>query len=343
MRVLLIVKGLADSPPSNMYRPPFPGDIGRWAPDFDVVSYVDIYRNHHDTNYLSAIINGYDYISFPSPSDEMYNEEYNIYDIIRELTDAKLGIYLGIPLINKLCGHWMLPQLIASLNRMDVILVPNPTLIPSYSLFIDVPMYHMDLPIDCNRVSHRSNIKSNGIYIAQYDPSQSGLHSYIVASKLSREYDLTMYANGSDGAKTFWCDEAYNDHINAGSNVLEPVEDIKWERDYSIHLNRLSEFQLVIFLSSNDDAVGRIILDCAAAGTPCISYDTSHLANILFPDIISPLNNIGAAYQHAKALLDDRRYYNEVVDYSTDKLSVFTYEEVYQKLMPVITSIVEDK
>jgi hypothetical protein len=93
--------------------------------------------------------------------------------------------------------------------------------------------------------------------------------------------------------------------------------------EWSKYLAQLATARLVVDLN-NRETVGRVALDCAALGIPCIGTNRSDMQMRLFPQTtLIDCWDIDGAIEISKKLLNDPLYYQSVIDYAAEAIKEF--------------------
>jgi len=83
---------------------------------------------------------------------------------------------------------------------------------------------------------------------------------------------------------------------------------------------------------------GRLSLDCAAFGIPCIGTNRQYTQRILFPELTTddPFNSLNFAVDKVNHLLNNPYYYERIITYAKKKLVEFDMESSKKRFLKII-------
>ena len=93
----------------------------------------------------------------------------------------------------------------------------------------------------------------------------------------------------------------------------------------------------IIIDMNNRETVGRNALDCAALGIACVSTNRSDIQARLFPQItLADSWDVDGAFTFCRRLLQDRRFYQSVVEYAAEALKQFDEQAFLGRFQAVL-------
>lgn len=81
---------------------------------------------------------------------------------------------------------------------------------------------------------------------------------------------------------------------------------------------------------------GRFALDCAAVRMPCIAPENFFTQKTLFPRLCVNYQDIDGAVKLAKKLLNDKFFYEEMMDYAESKIAFFDNQGAKNRLLALL-------
>lgn len=144
--------------------------------------------------------------------------------------------------------------------------------------------------------------------------------------------------------------EQFPDYTIHITNIDEPGEtfdisalgDARYEaqpfQSWQEHLKYLATVALVVNTDYTQTR-GRVQVDCAAVGTPCIGADSDAQVD-LFPDLpASPDQTTDSLVAQGKRILEDTQFYGKIAETARSRLTQYSYEKSANRIRQLMQSI----
>ncbi len=288
-----------------------------------------------------SCLEGYDCIIMPQANADWVKENWDIYDDVHRAFPHKSTILVvaAHPTMVLCSGlTWYAIAWIRAVRMASAVVTASPHFSHTISLYTDSPIVNVNIPVNIGQCDYRRSASDrNGIYIVTYDPSRSGITTYFIASRLSKEFEQPVYGTGMY-TRDYWESAVYDEARRFNVDGFVVVEDVKWTNHRDQHIGRMSEYKIALYFYQVD-AYGRNIIDCAVAGLPCVCFEDTHVSRILYPDTAVPPCRYDLAYAAARRLLSDEGFARHVSDTATENLSEFNHISSWTKLSAMLERV----
>jgi len=287
----------------------------------------------------------YDVIILPQANADYVKPSWDVYDLV--MSTCKNSKFISIvaahPHVVLESGlPYYAMRWLRMVRKVGAIVVTSPHVVGMMRAITDVPTVNINIPVSMKQVEYRRDVDTGarrGIYVPTYEPSRSGVITYMIASELSRRYGEPIYGVGpyTRGA---WEPTIAKVAADIGLDVLVDIEEIKWTNHRDEHIGRMSTYKLAIYLHQLD-AYGRNVIDCAVAGLPCVCYEDTNASRVLYPSTSITPCRYEQALDIADRLFRDRLFYDNVVLTATTNLLEYSYEAAAIKFRSLISSLIQ--
>jgi len=117
---------------------------------------------------------------------------------------------------------------------------------------------------------------------------------------------------------------------------IQPFFDEVVNRIEYIHFMRFLAESKIVFDPYRLHSLGRVGVECAALGVPFVSTDHVQSAKKLFPKVTTRVDDIEGMRDILDKLINDQRFYNEVVNFAYDKVEEFNFDSQFAKMMKLV-------
>jgi len=208
-----------------------------------------------------------------------------------------------------------------ALRTLDIIGMLDPNFIPYIQgptdkkvVFLGVPFIPPEKP---NLCQNYDLLAHSGLHM-----QRNGLSDLIVIEK--------MKLKGIVFAKN-------NDDVSAMQGLQLKYTQIVKRDSYFNFLKYLAQSKICLALDARY-TWGRLSLDCAAFGIPCIGTNRQYTQRILFPELTTddPFNSLNFAVDKVNHLLNNPYYYERIITYAKKKLVEFDMESSKKRFLKII-------
>lgn len=266
----------------------------------------------------------------------------------RKKKDKKLKIVAHVdyaiqlwhsPMLKEFFGPYPLARI---LSNVDYIFTAEPNMGNWIHAITGRPVYFIPHPTNVlalkqmqNEIEtkYRGNVKENIVRAVIHRYDNNWIAPFIVCetgiNKLDPNSPVSVYI-AMDGGQQF-----ITELRSVGCEFVEIGT------PHEMWLDKLSRTRILVDSYHAINTYGRSPVECACMKTPIIGSDVTYLQGILYPELTTKPNDVLKQRQLLVKLLNDKGYYDSVVDFAYKNVDIVNYDNSRKKFEGMINGELE--